>query len=206
MNKCFIITLLLASFSMTAMAQLDTQKTFRPIDFGIRTGGNAFIWGGATDPDHNFNYREGMHAGIYGNMFISDRFSVEPGLYYSLKGTRFGLRPTSRAVLHYIDLPVVVRYFVTDGFNVFAGPQVSFLVGSTMGGDFFDTTGRNPDDINTIDAGAVFGLMYKFHGGINVQLSYDLGLVNLFNDNLEGLYNRGFKLSLGYNFYYDYPQ
>jgi len=199
MEKSILLILALSIFSLTANAQIKAQKPLHFVNFGIRSGANFFNWGGA-EPGHDLSFKEGFHAGVYGNMFLTDEFSVEPGIYYSLQGTRFGLRSSSRATLHYIDLPVLARYFVTDAFNVFAGPQVSYLLSSTLEGDFFDPNGRSPEDINTVDAGIILGVGYKFHWGVNAQISYDLGLIPVFNDNLQNLYNRGFKLSIGYNF------
>jgi hypothetical protein len=88
-----------------------------------------------------------------------------------------------------------------DGFNVFGGPQVSFLTNSKFEGDFGGSTvSIDTNNIKDTDAGLVFGLGYNLPKGINIQGSYDYGLTPIFKDSNADVYNRGFKVSLGYTF------
>ncbi|WP_235954727.1 porin family protein [Cyclobacterium salsum] len=169
--------------------------------FGIRGGASFFNWGGEDITGNDYTNRTGFHAGVYGNSFIGDRFSVEPGLYYSVKGTQNDDMVNSRAVLNYLDAPILFRLYATDGVNLFLGPQASLLLGSSFEADALGNTyGWETDAINDFDAGVVVGLGYNPPKGLNFQASYDFGLVPVFEDSDANVYNRGFKVSVGISF------
>ena len=91
--------------------------------------------------------------------------------------------------------------YVSDGFNLFAEPQISFLAKSKFQSGFAGSALRiDTNSIKDIDMGLVFGLGYNLPKGFNVQGSYDLGLTPIFENSDADVYNRGFKFSLGYSF------
>lgn len=92
--------------------------------FGIRGGANCFNFGGDDVSENNYTNRTGFHAGVYASIFATDRIAIEPGVYYSVKGTQNDDAVNSRAVLDYVDVPLLLRMYVSEGFNLFAGPQV----------------------------------------------------------------------------------
>lgn len=169
--------------------------------FGIRGGANFFNFGGADVSENNYTNRTGFHAGVYASIFATDRIAIEPGVYYSIKGTQNEDAVNSRAILDYVDVPLLLRMYVADGFNLFAGPQVSFLTKSKFESDFGGSTlSFDTNSIKDTDMGLVFGLGYNLPKSFNVQGSYDLGLTPIFDGSDAEVYNRGFKLSLGYTF------
>lgn len=201
MKKFILAIAALVTFSVTANAQVRTPASEQRANFGVRGGVSFFNWNGGEAAIEDYTNRAGFHAGLYGNMFVTDRFSIEPGAYYSVKGTQNDDMTNSRAVLTYIDVPILLRFYATEGLNIFAGPQGSILLGSRFEGDAFGTTfGWDTNSVNDIDAGMVFGLGYNLPIGLNIQGSYDLGLTPVFKDSDASIYNRGFKLSLGYSF------
>jgi Outer membrane protein beta-barrel domain len=169
--------------------------------FGIRGGVNFFNFGGDDVSENNYTNRTGYHAGVYASIFASSRIAIEPGVYYSVKGTQNDDAVNSRAILEYVDVPLLLRMYVSDGFNLFAGPQVSFLTESKFESDFGGSTlSIDTNSIKDTDMGLVFGLGYNLPKGFNVQGSYDLGLTPIFESSDADVYNRGFKFSLGYTF------
>lgn len=201
MKKLILAIVAIVTLSVTANAQVRTPASEQQATFGIRGGVNFFNWNGGDAPIQDYTNRAGFHAGIYGNMFVTDRFSIEPGAYYSVKGTQNDDAFNSRAILNYIDVPILLRFYATDGLNIFAGPQGSILLGSRFEGDVLgNVVGWETNAVNDIDAGLVFGLGYNLPIGLNLQASYDLGLTPVFKDSDANVYNRGFKVSLGYSF------
>ena len=189
---------LLLSFLLLGTVAVQAQNES---GFGVRGGANFFTWGGSDVSSNDYNNRVGFHAGFYGNGFISDRFSIEPGLYYSVKGTQTDDMVNSRAVLDYVDLPVLFRIYATDGVNLFFGPQASVLVGSSFEADALGNTyGWDTDNISDFDAAVVVGVGYNLPKGLNLQASYDFGINPVFKDSDASVYNRGFKLSAGISF------
>lgn len=201
MKKVIFAFIAVTLFAWDANAQMRTPASAQASNFGIRGGASFFNWGGDDGSNNDYTNRAGFHAGIYGNMFVTNNFAIEPGAYYSQKGTAADNFADSRTVLSYVDVPILLRFYASDGFNVFAGPQGSILVDSKFEGDAFGSTFEwERDDINDLDAGLVFGLGYNLPVGLNVQGSYDLGLTPVFKDSDAKVYNRGFKVSLGYSF------
>lgn len=200
MKKVILAIASVMVFAISANAQVRTPASDQVASFGIRGGVNFFNWGGDDASNNDYTNRAGFHAGIYGNMFVTDRFAIEPGAYYSVKGTEADNIVNSRAILNYIDVPILLRFYATDGLNIFAGPQGSILLKSTLEGDAFGQTFTfDTDDINDLDAGLVFGIGYNLPIGLNIQGSYDLGLTPVFKDGDADVYNRGFKISLGFS-------
>ncbi len=201
MKKLIFAITALSLFAFSAHAQMRTPASEQVSTFGIRGGANFFNWGGDDGSNNDYTNRAGFHAGIYGNMFVTDGFAIEPGAYYSVKGTAADNFTDSRTILNYVDVPILLRFYATDGLNIFAGPQGSILLESKMEGEAFGSTFEwERDDINDLDAGLVFGIGYNLPIGLNVQGSYDLGLTPVFKDSDAKVYNRGFKVSLGYSF------
>ena len=188
--------LFLFSFAALTVSAANAQS-----GFGIRGGANFFNFGGSDVSENDYTNRVGFHAGIYATILPEGPVSVEPGVFYSVKGSQNDDGFDSRAVLDYVDVPVLVRFRIGEGFNLFAGPQISFLTNSKFEGEFGGSTlSFDTDEIKSTDAGLVFGLGYNLPQGFNVQGSYDYGLTPIFKDSDSDVFNRGFKVSLGYTF------
>jgi len=159
--------------------------------FGIRAGLSS-----GNFSDTNYNAKLGFHAGGYyrlGSGFIS----VEPGAQFSIKGYETNALPNGAVVsekLSYLDIPVLVRLNIYEFLNVFAGPQGSLLLARKY--ELDGNTDTSTEAIKGFDLGAVVGLGVSIAGGVNFQLSYDLGLtsLNYYNKDVK---NRVFKLSVG---------
>lgn len=191
MKKLFSIVALMAVTLFSAQAQSG---------IGFRGGMNFFNFGGNDVSENNYTNRAGFHAGAYASIG-GGVVAIEPGIFYSVKGTQNEDAINSRAVLDYVDVPVLVRLRAGEGFNIFAGPQLSFLTRSKIEGDFRGSTvSLETSNIRETDTGLVFGVGYNMPKGFNIQGSYDYGLTPVFKDSNADVYNRGFKLSLGYTF------
>jgi hypothetical protein len=171
-----------------------------------------------TDGMVTTSNRSGFFAGGYVNIPVSDVFSVEPALYYSqkgyemrgefnLKGVDFlGASATARLNTQYIDMPVLLKANV-NGFQFFAGPQVSYLAqadlktsAGVLGFNLLNKTMDATQQFNRWDVALTGGVGYQFKNGVNVMAAYDHGLSRVdANKNVES-YNRGFKVGVGVSF------
>src|SRR5690606_17747014 len=113
MKKTVFAIATIMVFAINANAQMRTPASEQVSSFGIRGGVNFFNWGGDDGTDNDYTNRAGFHAGIFGNMFVTDGFSIEPGAYYSVKGTAADNIVDSRAVLTYVDVPILLRFYAT---------------------------------------------------------------------------------------------
>lgn len=194
--------------------------------FGVKAGvSSSGIRGEAVDNFNNLldfskgnittkDYT-GFFAGGYATIPLSENISVEPGLYYSLKGYELDgalnlkgldfLGAKARAVLQsqYIDVPVLLKGSF-NGFQVFAGPQISYLtradLKTTAGVLGIKLLNRSMDatsQFNRWDVGVTGGIGYQFSNGINITASYDYGLTRMDANKNINAYSRGIKLGIG---------
>jgi len=222
MKKILVLAVVLLTFS-TTLSRAQAR-------FGIRAGLNAARWQGdaagslqdlvqLANGAAQTESRRSFHAGGYVALPVTSFLTVEPGIYYSQKGYTLAgtfssntleflnARATVTNRSHYIDLPVLAKVYVTEGFHLFAGPQVSYLVynsvktrASVLG---FSVLNQELDATNNFqkwDVGVTGGLGYKFENGFNLRAAYDHGLRRLDARNSFDTYNRVVKVSLGYEF------
>ena len=162
--------------------------------------------------------RTGFFAGAYATLPISKSVAIEPGLYYAQKGYELQgelgfkglefLGANAKATLQsdYVDIPVLLKVN-TGGFQIFAGPQISYLATSklktsagVLGFNVFNNTLDATDQFNRWDMGLTAGIGYQFKGGVNVSAAYDYGLSKVdANKNVNG-YNNAIKIGLGISF------
>ncbi|CAN5550823.1 porin family protein [soil metagenome] len=172
-------------------------------EFGLRGGLILSSTGGADAGDSRI--KPGFMAGVYVPLAITNMYTLEPGVYYSLKGSRIedGIQ-SSTFHLHYLDVPVYARIFLTEGFNIFAGPQISYLIGSRSrfennGQIFIDTS---TEGLRKFDLGLGIGIGYNLPVpvNLNINLGYDWGLLSLDSEGNTNTYNRLLRLAVGYTF------
>ena len=214
MKKILIISAI-ALFGLTAV---NAQE----VEFGIKGGINlATITGDDTD---DLDGRTSFHVGVVAEIAISDKFSVQPELLYSSQGATsedsyteegFNVKEEVTVKLDYINLPIIAKYYVADGFSIEAGPQIGFLMNSELEIDLtasgegisedFSETEDLKDYVKGIDVGLNFGLGYKMESGLNFSARYNLGLSDG-NDDPEffesdsALKNNVIQISVGYFF------
>ena len=197
MKKVTLIFALFAVFSIPLQAQDSDKKG----GLGIRAGAGFFSFGGEDASNNDYDNRIGYNIGLYNTFFLGNSIAIEPGVFYSVKGTQNKDFANSRAVLNYVDIPVLLRLYVSDGLNIFLGPQVSFLTRSTFEGDLFGSTvSFNTESVNNTDIGMLLGVGYNLPKGLNIQAAYNYGMSPVFKNSNADVYNRGYQLSLGFTF------
>ena len=200
------------------------------ISYGLRSGVNFSKWEGddlqviedlldKTDGYLVTKGTKGFHVGGYVHIPISEVFSFEPGLQYSKKGYSIkgdfqipvlkylGINARAQVQSHYIDIPLVLKANVVKGLQVYAGPQVSYLVRSSLnaklgilGISIFNKGFGITQRFNKIDIGLTGGVGYEFDNGLNIQAGYDYGLSKLDKNDNYAAYNRVVKISMGFTF------
>lgn len=216
--------ILLASFFATTFAMAQSTTTF-----GVRAGvTSANLKGDAIGNLNNlFDFTNGMvktgsrtgfFAGGYASVPLSEVVSVEPGLYYAQKGTALkanlalkaidflGAGAHARLTENYIELPVLLKANF-NGFQVFAGPQVSYLASAgvkatagVLGINLLNKTMDLTDQLNRWDASVTGGVGYQFANGFNISAAYDHGLSRIYANKSLNTYNRSVKVGVGFRF------
>jgi hypothetical protein len=154
-------------------------------------------------------------AGAYLDMALLGPVHLEPGVYLASKGYRLesALQGLARLDIvnrsYYLEIPVYARVFISEGLNVYAGPQFSVLLTNTFKTDIsagigsFDVANFNfendgSSELNNIDVGLAAGVGYELPFGLNVQLGYDFGFIRFTEDTKA--YNGVWKLGAGITF------
>lgn len=205
--KKIILSVVLATLYYVAYAQNESVKN-SDISFGFKGGLNlSFITGDGTD---NFDSKIAFHIGVVSEITISENFSFQPELLYSAQGDKETFEGTDiKYKLDYLNVPLMVKYYVSEGFSLEAGPQLGFLLSSKAEGDGVSIDLK--DMMNTFEFALDFGLGYKFENGINFSARYNLGISNIVKNNGSILgepmtsdnsknHNEVVQLSVGYMF------
>jgi hypothetical protein len=164
-------------------------------------------------------YKTGVYAGGYLNVPIAAHISIEPGLYYSQKGYRLegnfdikaldflGANASAELQSTYIDAPLLVRVNLVNGLELFAGPQVSYLVknnlqvnAGALGLSLFKRNMDVTENFKQWDAALTGGVSYQFANGFNIQAAYDHGLSRVDANSRFKSYNTAVKLGVGFRF------
>lgn len=170
-------------------AILMTSTAFsQGIDFGIKAGVNFSTLSDASNLD--LSYKTGFVGGIFAGIKFSDKIAIQGDLLYSQQGAEFD---PDAIDLNYVNIPVVLKYFLVKGFNIQAGPQFGFIVD-----DNFKEVFENISNAESFDLTGVVGVGYDLPMGIRVDGRYNFGLTDV-SDSLDGK-NSVITLSVGYSF------
>ena len=149
------------------------------------TGSDAKLWGSV---DANPSFQVKFHFGVVMDYQFKDKLFFQPRLLYSTKGPKYsgnfdGQELSYKKLLSYIDLPILVRYMITDQLYVTGGPQIGFLLSakSDDGNEKYD----EKEYYKSVEVAFVFGMGYSITEMIGVNLTYDLGLTSV-DEGYEG--------------------
>ncbi|WP_435412527.1 porin family protein [Psychroserpens mesophilus] len=208
--------MLFAALAVGYLSAINAQD----ISFGAKAGLNLASVSG--DDTSGLDSRLSFHLGAVAELEISEKFSIQPELLYSSQGakyedsyTDFGFNITEKVVAKYdyLNLPIMAKYYIAEGFSIEAGPQIGVLLKAeadidvTVSGQGVTQSESATENLNEftkgIDFGLNFGFGYKLDNGLNFAARYNLGLSNI-NDG-EGSdefknQNAVFQISLGYFF------
>jgi hypothetical protein len=130
------------------------------------------------------NPRLGFHVGVYGQLFPSNAFTIQPEVNFSTKGNRitdeFGtIDQETTFNLSYIDVPVLAVFKLGGVAEIHAGPYWAYLVGANIDsdgdlGDTFEEVDR--DNFEKWDYGLVGGLAFNLGKGAQLGARYNYGL------------------------------
>ena len=189
MTRIFkILTVSLAvSFAMCL-----TTDTMAQIRAGVKGGlnvSNLYV-----DDVNDENARFGFNVGVYGQVFSSDAFAIQPELLFSTKGSKaeYGgglFDQTTKYNLSYLDLPVLAVFKLGEAAEIHIGPYVSYLLDANISHDGDLGSGVNDidrDHLKKFDYGLSGGFGLNF-GSLQVGARYNYGLAELADSNAADL-------------------
>ena len=162
-----------------------TSAFSQGVDLGIKAGANFSNFADAS----GFSNKTGFHAGVFGGIKFSGNVGIQADLLYSQQGAKF---QGSEFNLNYVNVPIVVKYYLFKGLNLQAGPQFGFVVDDNVSKVVSNVIKAEKSDISGV-VGAGYDLL-----GIRIDARYNFGLTNTFEGG-DGK-NSVYSVALGYSF------
>lgn len=192
-----ILTTLIVLCSISISSQISKIK------FGVKSGVNLSKYNPDTYVANtklaDYKEKTGFYLGVYTNIKLSSKLSIQPELLFSNQGTEmlidileinsFGQiignsELNSEINENSISLPVVLRYDISDKFNFDLGIQLGYIVSldEKIKNDFNSQINDSNTLISTtsydrFDLGFNVGLGYKVHKNIRLNTRYFLGIL-----------------------------
>ena len=196
--KKVIIMLAAALISVSAMAQ---------VRFGVKVGADLTnFWG--EDIDHGM--KPAYQIGALMEYKFNDKFAIAPEVVFASQGGKFkaldlnlfGLDIEKNVTFNtnYINVPVMLKYYVTPAFSIDLGPQVGFNVYSKYSIEDVDKAIDVKDNTKTVDFGVGLGGTYNLSENAFVQARYTLGLTKVFDGDYNKEKNGNIQVAFGMKF------
>lgn len=179
--------MILAAMAAFGLSNVNAQETA----FGVKAGVN---FASLTGDNEGLDGLTSFHLGGVANIGVSEKFSVQPEVLYSMQGASYD---GGEIKLDYINVPVLAKFMVAEGFSIEAGPQIGFLVSAKEDGEDLK------DFVKGTDFSGVLGVGYKLTSGLNFGARYNVGMSNIIDSDLEDageLKNGVIQLSVGFMF------
>ena len=167
--KKLLITLFCALFALSALhAQGDVK-------FGV-TGGlitsrinNKVAPLGINLVNTTLASGTGFYVGGITSVGIGESFGVQAELVYAKAGD-----------LEYVQLPIMVKYYVIEGLYAQVGPQFSISTNANKVGNLIEDLFNSQDviGVNTLGVDLGFGAGYDILKNLSVQARYSVELTN----------------------------
>ena len=180
--------LILVAFTFTTSAIFA-----QGVDLGLKVGVN---FANLTDAS-NLEGRTGFVFGAFAGGKLGDKLGIQADLLYSQQGAEFD---GDKIDLNYVNVPVVLKYFLTDQIHVHAGPQFGFVVDDNITNVF-----NNIAEAENFDLSGIIGVGVDLPMGIRLDGRYNFGLSDVISSDDKTVIASGGKnsvvtLSLGYSF------
>ena len=165
------------------------------IDLGIKAGGNFSNMRNIRSLKPQ--YRIGLQAGVFAGIKFSERIAMQADVLYSEEGA---LLSNGNFDLTYVNIPVVLKYYVVPGehFNIQIGAQFGVIVEDNINiviGDVEQKFNASDSDLS-----GVFGAGYDLPMGFQIEGRLHLGFSNVIDDPRANPRLKYFSLALGYSF------
>ncbi len=194
--KIFIV--LLASVIFINRAQGQAQ-----VSLGIKAGVN-FASINVTDARATWDGKTGFHGGAFA-LFKITAFAIQPELIFSQQGATVKINGQDfDANFSYMNVPVILKFYLPLGLNLQMGPQFGFL--TTAESDYNPVNSQGGTDLKEYyknsDVSLGMGVGWDLPMRLSIDARYNLGLTEIEdNASLEATKNQVFQISLGYKLF-----
>ena len=191
MKKLLFIAVIAILSSLNVNAQ-ETPSSTKETSYGVTAGfQSTYFELSLKNVTENVVDAEGFFIGLFAEFPLSEKFSIQPEFHYS-SATNDG------ESLDNLILPVFLKYYITEKFNVMSGLQFDYFTEKDLGG------------IKRFGLGLGIGLGVDITDSILISSRYSFGITNRidkseFIDDFIDLSDLSaktniFQIGLGYRF------
>ena len=216
-GKVIALVAAVGLFTSTAVfAQEQASPTGNGLSakFGIKGGFNlTSLYVDNVSSEHA---KAGFNAGIFAKLPITQGFSIQPELLYTVKGAKDTYSNfvqgdgEYRFNLNYIELPVLAVINLTKNFSIHAGGYAAYLVSANVkdvdnNGNIDGATDLNAGNFKRFDFGLAGGAAIDI-SAVTIGARYNYGLTqigksgNLSGDLTSNSKNAGLSVYIGFAF------
>ena len=193
MKKLLFIAVIAILSSLNVNAQ-ETPSSTKETSYGVTGGFHATNINFSINSDGLTEVDDlGFFIGLFAEFPLSEKFSIQPEFHYSIVHDEgFGY------AFENLILPVFLKYYITEKFNVMSGLQFDYFTEKDLG------------DIKRFGLGLGIGLGYDITDSILISSRYSFGITNRidtseFIDDFIDLNDLSaktniFQIGLGYRF------
>ena len=201
------ITIALMCMLLTAGAAMAQEK----FTFGPKIGVDyTHYWGENVEHGGHLNYQ----AGVFMEYRFTSKFSIAPEVVFAAQGGKYEFKRNIEGIdvelketdhVNYINVPVMLKYYVAPALSIDFGPQVGFNVYSknTIEGKVDKLKEKETTDMKkytkTVDFGLGLGLTYNITEEVFIQARYTMGLTKVFNLDDDSKNGNG-QIAIGFRF------
>lgn len=147
------------------------------LDFGIKAGVNIanekYSGAYATDTKAIVLF----HGGVFVTWMFTEKLGLQPEVLFSMQGSKED-GYDYKIITNYVNIPVLLRYNITDMFSVHAGPQFGVLLSAN------EDYGNGKQSVKEYYKGSDIGIAFGAEAddlplNLGVGVRYILGLSNV---------------------------
>lgn len=203
MKKIFLLFTVI--FSSLLMGQ-------NKLEMGVKLGGNgSFVF---ENDKEGYDGKYSFHAGFFLEYKLFDRVFIQPEILYSEQGDvnssyyhSENNNGTMKISLNYLQIPVTLKLYLSNRFNIQIGGQIGFLTSAKTLVTARNDGKEHESDISELlkkeDYGVNFGLGIDINDKLSIEARYNLGVNNILKaDSSDAKLTNGvIQLGLLYSLY-----
>ena len=171
--KNYLFIFLFACFTTICLGQ--------DVKYGIRGALNISNLNFEPDADFENKHRNGFAFGGFVDFGLTEDISILTELQWSAEG---GKDESLRA--DYIQLPILIRFLLSDRLTLGAGPQVALK------------TWENKDSFSTFAFSGVVGIEYMITSELFLDARFSYGFSNILDQDLTDLEAKNHVMQFGF--------
>lgn len=178
----------------------DTSFGQAQFAIGIKAGPNFANINTDASLGENYKNRTGFHGGAFALIKLT-KIGIQPEIIFSQQGTNLEISGSSfEQNVNYINIPVMLKFYLIGGLNLQAGPQFGFVTKAEGTDPLTGQVTDIKDLLKGSDISAGLGLGFDAPFGLTLDARYNLGLSEVFDDaaQTQEAKNQVFQISVGF--------